>query len=145
MACYFEYTAKNKKNIFRKLYIKVLGKISRNSIFPFLRVATLKLMGVSIGNTTFIGAETYIDDTVPELVQIGNDVTISFRVVIIAHKETGVRGDAIVGSVTILDKAFIGAGAILMPGITIGESAIIAAGAIVTKDVSEGDIIKGIH
>jgi acetyltransferase-like isoleucine patch superfamily enzyme len=145
MTCYFEYTAKNKKNIFRKLYIKVLAKISRNSIFPFLRVVTLRLMGVTVGKAPFIGVETYVDDTVPELVQIGDNVTISFRVIIIAHKETGVRGEAIVDTVTIADRVFIGAGAIIMPGVTIGESAIIAAGAIVTKNVPNGVLIKGIY
>ena len=40
-------------------------------------------------------------------------------------------------------KAWIGVGAIILPGVTIGENAIVAAGAIVTKDVAPNSIVGG--
>ena len=39
--------------------------------------------------------------------------------------------------------AWIGAGAIIMPGVTIGEGAVVAAGSIVTKDVVPRMIVAG--
>ena len=39
--------------------------------------------------------------------------------------------------------AWIGAGAVVLPGVTIGEHAVVGAGAIVTKDVPAGVIVAG--
>ena len=40
-------------------------------------------------------------------------------------------------------NAWIGVGAIILPGVTIGENAVVAAGAVVTKDVAPGTIVGG--
>jgi len=45
--------------------------------------------------------------------------------------------------VHICRNAWIGVGAIILPGVTIGENAIVAAGAVVTKDVPENTIVAG--
>ncbi len=39
--------------------------------------------------------------------------------------------------------AWIGGGAILLPGVTIGEAALVAAGAVVTRDVAAGTTVAG--
>ncbi len=39
--------------------------------------------------------------------------------------------------------AWIGGGAILLPGVTVGEGAIVAAGAVVTRDVAPGATVGG--
>lgn len=41
-------------------------------------------------------------------------------------------------------NAWIGGGAIILPGVTIGENAIVAAGAVVSKDVADNTIVGGI-
>jgi acetyltransferase-like isoleucine patch superfamily enzyme len=41
-------------------------------------------------------------------------------------------------------NAWIGAGAIILPGVTIGENAVVAAGAVVAKDVETNSIVGGI-
>ncbi len=41
-------------------------------------------------------------------------------------------------------NAWIGAGAILLPGVEIGENAIVAAGAVVSKPVPAGTIVGGV-
>jgi acetyltransferase-like isoleucine patch superfamily enzyme len=138
---YFDYVGEHHKSLFRKLFIKISSKISRTSIFPKVRVFFLKLTGVSIGSNVFIGAECYIDDTVPELLTIESDVTISFRVSLICHKENGQRGTASVAPVVIKKGAFVGANSIILPGVTIGENAIVGAGALVTKDVPSGKVV----
>lgn len=46
--------------------------------------------------------------------------------------------------VIIEDYAFIGTGAIILPGVRIGRAACVAAGAVVTKDVPSLDIVAGV-
>ena len=41
-------------------------------------------------------------------------------------------------------NAYIGAGAIILPGVRIGEGAIVGAGAVVTKDVPPGETWAGV-
>ena len=40
-------------------------------------------------------------------------------------------------------NAWIGVGAIILPGVTIGENAVVAAGAVVTKDVEANTVVGG--
>jgi acetyltransferase-like isoleucine patch superfamily enzyme len=44
----------------------------------------------------------------------------------------------------IMERAYVGAGAILLPGITVGREAIIGAGAVVTRDVPPGIKVVGV-
>jgi acetyltransferase-like isoleucine patch superfamily enzyme len=41
-------------------------------------------------------------------------------------------------------NAWIGAGAIILPGVSVGENSIVAAGAVVTKDVPSNTIVGGV-
>ena len=41
-------------------------------------------------------------------------------------------------------RAWIGAGATVLPGVTVGENSIVAAGAVVTKDVPDNTIVAGV-
>jgi acetyltransferase-like isoleucine patch superfamily enzyme len=45
--------------------------------------------------------------------------------------------------VHICKNAWIGAGALILPGVTIGENAIVAGGAVVTKNVEPNTIVRG--
>jgi maltose O-acetyltransferase len=45
--------------------------------------------------------------------------------------------------VRIGSDAWIGGGAIILPGITIGDGAVIGAGSVVTRDVAAGDTVTG--
>lgn len=77
--------------------------------------------GSTIGRGTFIGPG----------VQTANDPHVA-RFGLDDYQDRGQVG------VTIGEYAFIGVGAILLPGVTIGDRAIVAAGAVVTKDVPAG-------
>lgn len=82
-----------------------------------------------------------------DAVTLDDDVTISASVMISSHdgaySQTG-RGDMRTGPVTIKRRAFIGNGAIILPGLKIGEGAIVGAGAVVTRDVEAGAVVAGI-
>jgi maltose O-acetyltransferase len=45
--------------------------------------------------------------------------------------------------ITIGDNAWIGGGAIILPGVVVGENAIVGAGAVVTKDVPANTLVAG--
>lgn len=45
--------------------------------------------------------------------------------------------------IVVEDYAWIGAGAIVLPGVTIGKGAVVAAGAVVTRDVAPRTIVAG--
>jgi maltose O-acetyltransferase len=45
--------------------------------------------------------------------------------------------------ITIGANAWLGGGAIVLPGVTVGENAVVGAGAIVTKDVPPGTVVVG--
>jgi acetyltransferase-like isoleucine patch superfamily enzyme len=49
-----------------------------------------------------------------------------------------------VAPISIEDDAWIGAGAIVLPGVTVGRGAVVAAGAVVTKDVERFTIVGGV-
>ena len=105
-----------------------------------------RLSGVSIGRSTFIGRDCFIDDQFPECIEIADQVTISFRVTLVAHDDSRDSQTGMVSGFTqshkttvkkirIASGAYIGTGAIILPGVSVGEGAVVGAGAVVTKDV----------
>jgi acetyltransferase-like isoleucine patch superfamily enzyme len=122
-------------------YRKILSRII--PIFPGwrLRKKMYKAMGVKIHpETKFIGLDTYIDDLFPELITIDENVIIALRVTIIAHDDASHT----VAPIHIKKGAFIGTGAIILPGVCIGENAIIGAGAVVTKNIDDNCVAIGV-
>jgi acetyltransferase-like isoleucine patch superfamily enzyme len=112
-----------------------------------LRVRLHRLRGVRIGRDVFISFDAIIETSRPELVYIGDRVAIGIRSTIIAHfrgatpAERGENGEKF--SVKIEDDAFIGPGAIVLPGVTIGRGAVVAAGSVVTTTVAPMTVVQG--
>lgn len=118
--------------------------------FTSVRILLYRLMGIRIGRDVYVGFDLELDTNFPELIQIGNHVTISHRCTITTHM--GTPSDTPVVAVyplqaepvTINDGAWICIGATILPGVTIGENAVVAAGAVVTKDVAPDTVVAGV-
>ena len=46
--------------------------------------------------------------------------------------------------ILIQKNAWIGAGAIVLPGVTVGKNSVVAAGSVVTKDVPANTVVGGV-
>lgn len=102
---------------------------------------------IRIGDRVYIGAHTMISGGAG--VSIGSDVLVSYHCSIVGttHPVDAVRrraGELVRGTVRIDDGAWIGAGAVILPGVTVGRDAIVGAGAVVSQDVPPGVIVAGI-
>jgi len=117
---------------------KLLSYPARFALGWKFRRQCLRWMGVKMGDS-YAGRDCLFDEEAPELITIEDAVTLSSRVVIATHDSWR----NVVAPVHIGRAAFIGIGAILLPGVTVGERAVVAAGAVVTKDVEAGTIVGG--
>lgn len=87
----------------------------------------------------------FIDPSHCWLISIGDNVTFSIRVTVLAHDASmkAMVGYARIGKVHIGDNVFVGANATILPGVTIGNNSVIAANSVVTKNVPEGCVVAG--
>jgi Acetyltransferase (isoleucine patch superfamily) len=122
----------------RKLGIK-LGRESSLCMHSFITGSK-----ITIGDNTVINRFVYLDGRVP--LYIGNNVNVSHYVLIqtLTHDPQNPDFICLERPVAIMDHAWIGAKALIMPGVTVGEGAVIAAGAVVTKDVAPYTIVAGV-
>lgn len=127
----------------------ILSEITGQDIDPTTTVFTP--IHINLGTRTRIGKGVFINFdcclldiggiTIEDNVQIGPNVKICSE----GHPlEPARRKDLIVKPVLIKRNAWIGAGAIILPGVTIGENAVIAAGAVVNRDVPDNTVVAGI-
>lgn len=98
----------------------------------------------SVGKGVFINFGcTFLDQggiTIEDGVFIGPGVTISTE----EHPEQPERRHTLLSRpVRIRRGAWIGAGAIILPGVTIGENAIVGAGSVVTRDIPDDTVAVG--
>ncbi len=53
------------------------------------------------------------------------------------------RRELFVSAIHIMENAWVGARAVILPGVTIGKNAVVGAGAVVTKDVPDNTVVAG--
>lgn len=103
---------------------------------------------LSIGNNCFFGRELLLD--LQDQITVEDNVTVSHRVMILTHTDVGespLKDGPFPSSqapVALRRGAYIGAGAVLLPGVEIGVCAVVGAGAVVTKDVPSETIVAGV-
>lgn len=85
--------------------------------------------------TVFVGKGVLLDAVRPNLIEIGDFVTIVNGAAILTHdaSKKNTLGYTLYGKVIIEDYVFIGARAVLLPGTRIGWGSIIGAGSVVTS------------
>ena len=128
----------------RALLERIWGQPLDNSVRMFPPFYT------AFGKTTRVGKEvfinfgcTFLDQggiTIEDGVFIGPEAKILTE----GHPEQPEIRHTLQTKPVIRRKAWIGAGAMVLPGVTVGENAIVAAGAVVTKDVPDNAIVAGV-
>jgi acetyltransferase-like isoleucine patch superfamily enzyme len=113
-----------------------------------MRVGVLRVCGVRVGRGCYIGFNVICDSNFPELIHIGNDVTISHNCILMAH--TGTPCNSLLGKlyqvrakIEIGDGAWIGAGSLLLPGVTVASHCMVGAGSVVTKSTDKHALWAG--
>lgn len=102
----------------------------------------------SVGEGTWIGAFTVIDGSGGLTIGRGCDISSGVHIYTHSSAKRCVSGRRFAEverrPVTIGERVFIGAGAIINMGVTIGDEAVVAAGAVVSTDVPARTIYGGV-
>lgn len=101
--------------------------------------------GLKVGKNFSLLEDVILDYSHTFHIEIGDDVTLAPRVHILAHDASTKKhlGYTRIGKVTIGDRVFIGASAIILPGLVIGSDVIIGAGSVVSSDIPNGVVVAG--
>lgn len=104
-----------------------------------------QMRGLKMGRNCNIPNTVFIDPSHYWHITIGNNVTLSPYVYLLAHDASMYRklGYTKIGKIIIEDNAFIGARSIIMPGVRIGKNSVIGAGSVVTRDVPKDSVAFG--
>jgi acetyltransferase-like isoleucine patch superfamily enzyme len=140
---------KNSKT--KEFYHAILVELAKKRISHKIRIRIYKHLGMRIGENAYIGPGLeIIDQTLSNLVALGNRVTISPQVTLVVSsspnnsKLKDLSYPRKIGRITIEDDAWIATGAIILPGITIGKMSVVGAGAVITKDVPPFTVVGGV-
>lgn len=160
------HLARSVRDNFRVAFWHLLLNTFAGSILTprALRLVVYRIAGMNIqtpkithgviftGRKVAIGRGTFLNHGV--LVQagpinIGEDCQIGFDVKLITSThgygpDGTLRADAHQLPVTIGDRCWIGAGAIVLPGVTICDDVTIAAGAVVNRDITTPGLFAGV-
>ena len=102
---------------------------------------------LSIGSRAYVGKDCFFDLSDRIIIEPG--AVVAMRVTILTHFDAGAsqlsqRLPRVTKPVHIHAGAYVGTGAVLLPGVNIGEGAVIGAGAVVTKDTPSGSSFVGV-
>jgi maltose O-acetyltransferase len=120
------------------------------NLIPFscLRVWLLRIGGVKIGDSCYIGFNVMCDTNFAELISIGNRVTISHNTSIYTHTMSPVKSYLAniyktSKKVVISDGAWIGANCTILPGVEVGENCMVGSGSVVSKSTNSYSVYAG--
>jgi acetyltransferase-like isoleucine patch superfamily enzyme len=116
----------------------------------FVKSFLYRCAGIRVGRRVFIGESAYfVDGFQPGLIRLHDEAVLSPKVIVVAM---AVPGDSFLqreynvirtGPVTIGEGAWIGAGAVILPGVQVGRGAIVGANAVVTRSIGELEVWGG--
>lgn len=134
------------KKYIKKILDKIRGK--ETSTEKYIK------LGMKVGKNFHRQAGCTMDDSHCWLITIGDNVTFSQNVHLIAHdaSTTMIYNDSSrnvkdryckIGQITIGNNVFIGYGSIVLCNVSIGDNVIIGAGSVVTHDIPSNSIACG--
>ena len=126
-----------------------MKKLIKNIVMLLNREIPTEILvkrGMKVGKNFDRQQGCFLDPTHCYLIEIGDDVTMSIRVTLMAHDASTKKltGYTRLGQIKIGNHVFIGANATILPGVTVGDYAVIGAGSVVTRDVPAGCVVAGV-
>ena len=102
-----------------------------------------------LGHLAYLGKGCFLDLVAP--IDIGDEASVSGACVLLTHGDPGTGRfmeqtyfQRVSGPIRIDRYAWIGAGAVVLPGVRIGECSVVGAGAVVTADVEPFTVVAGV-
>jgi len=128
----------------------ILHSLSYSSPSSNFSIKMQKTRGVKIGKNCHFNPYVLIDLIYPQMVEIGNNVTLGSNSMIFAHSNPSAnlflkQGEfpRKISKVKIKSGAVINPGAIIIAGVTVGENSIISPRSVVTQDIPDYCIAIG--
>lgn len=123
-------------NILKELIYRLRGECTTEKLIK---------MGMTVGKNFKRLNNVLIDYSHAWLITIGDNVTLAPRVHILAHDAStkNLIGYTKIGTVSIGNNVFIGAGSVILPGVRIGNDVIIGANSTVTHDIPDKSVAVG--
>ena len=122
-------------------YLCILHILAMNIPFGRIKRTLYRLRGTKVGRGVDISSGVFIEESFPHLVTIEENVDIGPNVIIVTHDSSYhcIQQDIplICREVIIKRNAYIGAGAIILPGVTIPHTVVAGVPARVIKTVEE--------
>lgn len=129
----------------QELFAELTGKPVNRTFRMFPPFTADCGKNIFIGDNVFFNSGCRFQDQGG--INIGDGALIGHNVVIATFNhglKPEERHDLFPAPVRIGKNAWIGAGAIILPGVTVGDNAVVGAGAVVTKDVPAGYVAVGV-
>ena len=130
-----------------KLLNTIFSLLAYNCPVNSWRVKLHKWRGVNIEENVFIGLRVTLDHAFPEYIYLRANSILSGNNYILTHSNPYKHFNktllSYVSPVIIGEGAWVGVGAMILPGVKIGEYSVISAGSVVIKDVESQKIVSG--
>lgn len=149
---YYGYSGTYGRFQLRSKFFKtwILHVLAHSTPFSSFAIVLQKMRGVKVGKNCHFSPYVLIDLLYPQLVTIGDNVTIGSNTLIFAHanpttnlflKKNGYPRK--VESVNIKSGAILFPGCIITAGVTIGENSLVGAGSVVFENVPDFCVVVG--
>lgn len=102
--------------------------------------------GLTVGKNCSFARSCIIDESHTWLIEIGNNVTITERCIILSHDASmhNALGYTKLGRVKIGNGVFIGVNSVILPNTIIGDNTIIGAGSVVSGKIEPNSVYTGV-
>ena len=126
-------------------FISFLKSIAKFCFLGEIPLFVLRKRGMLIGKNFSRQQGCYIDPSHCFLIEIGDNVTFSIRVTLLAHDASTkkILGYSKIGRIIIGSNVFIGANVTILPNVKIGDNSIVGANSVVTKDIPSDSVFAG--